>query len=219
MQHRRNIELYKSKIAAEITTLEKERARIAADLHDDIGPMLSAIKFKIGGVESDIEGILLLKESGGHIDEVIKKLRLISNNLLPPTLRRKGLVFAVEEFIQQTGNSNKMKIDFTYRDIPILETELSVNLYRIIQEIVHNAIKHSDAHNMKINLSAANNILQLICFDNGRGFNYFKAHKDKTGLGLRNVWSRTELLHGDVFFESKPGEGTNYTIEVPINFK
>lgn len=215
-QHRRNIELYKSKIAAEINTLENERARISADLHDDLGPILSAIKFKIDGVETDNAGFSLLKEAETYIDEVISKLRLIANNLLPPTLMRKGIVFTVEEFIQQMAGNNKMKINFSYNDVPFLEPNLSVNLFRIIKEIIHNAVKHSHAQNMNISLIAANNKLQLICSDNGGGFNYSHAQKAQTGLGLRNIWSRTELLKGELFVESEAGEGTYYCIELPL---
>ena len=208
--------MYKSKLSAEIATLEKERARISADLHDDLGPMLSAIKFKMSGLEVGTEDAETLTEAEHYIDDVIKKLRMISNDLLPGTLLRKGLAFATEEFIHNVRNTNNMAISFSYGNIPPLRTELCVNLYRIIQEIIHNAIKHSGASKMTVRLDATDHLMQLVCSDNGKGFDHNKANKEKTGLGLRNVWSRTELLQGDLYLESAPGEGTTYTIELPL---
>ncbi len=218
-QHRKNIEMYKSKLSAEITTLEKERARISADLHDDLGPMLSVIKMKVSSIDVNPEDEPLLEEAEGYIDGVIKKIRLISNDLLPGTLLRKGLVFAIQEFIQIIGSAKNMKISFTHDTIPSLPRELCVNLYRIVQEITHNAVKHSGADHLKISLNVINDKLILVCSDNGKGFDYNKAGKERSGLGLRNLWSRTELLHGDLYLESNPGEGTTYTIEFPLKPK
>lgn len=215
-QHRRNIEMYKAKIAAEITTLENERARISADLHDDLGPLLSAIKFKISSVETNEEDGIVIAQSGKHIDEVINKLRLISNNLLPATLLRKGLVYATEEFIQQAGYTNNLIINFRYGNIPPLPKDIAVNVYRIIQEIIHNSIKHSGAKKLDISLHADENMLLLRCRDSGKGFDQSKVAKDKAGLGLRNLWSRTELLHGEMFLESQLNKGTSYIIEIPL---
>ncbi len=95
---RRNIELYKSKILAEITTLEKERTRIAHDLHDELGPILSSVKLKINNIEvSSKEDAEELEYANKHIDNLIQQMRNISNDLLPTTLQRKGLVAAMNE--------------------------------------------------------------------------------------------------------------------------
>lgn len=218
-QHKKNIELYKSKISAEISTLEKERARIAADLHDDLGPMLSAVKFKITTTDVHPEDAPLLKEAVHYVDDVIQKMRMISNNLLPGTLMRKGLVFAVNEFIGQSGSATAMKIIFTHNEIPDLYDDLKINLYRIIQELIHNAIKHAGASEMKIELKATDKMLTLITADNGKGFDNSKACKDGGGLGLLNLLSRTELLQGDMYIESVPGKGTSYNMEFPLERK
>lgn len=218
-QHRKNIELYKLKVSAEISTLEKERARISADLHDDLGPMLSAVKFKIGSAEAHGEDVELLKDAEHYIDDVIRKMRMISNNMLPGTLMRKGLEFAVTEFLSQASTGTAMKISFSHNDIPVLYDDLKINLYRIVQEIVHNAMKHSHASQMKIELFATDKIITLRSSDNGRGFDHQKAGKENTGLGLRNLLSRTELLQGELFIESTPGKGTSYNIEIPLERK
>jgi signal transduction histidine kinase len=215
-QHNRNIELYKMKISAEITTLENERKRISADLHDDLGPMLSAIKFKISSVDAEDEDLEQLKQAESYIDDVIQKLRQISNDLMPGTLLRKGLAFAVEEFIQKVSGLHNLVINFTHSSIPSLPDETCVNLYRIILEIVHNALKHSHATNLNINLSASEKRLKLSTADNGKGFDYLSANKKYKGLGLRNILSRTELLGGEMYVESASGEGTSYVITIPV---
>ncbi len=215
-QHKRNIELYKMKISAEITTLENERKRISADLHDDLGPMLSAIKFKISSVDAVDEDLDQLEQAEAYIDDVIQKLRQISNDLMPGTLLRKGLSFAVEEFIQKVSGLHNLVINFKHTPIPSLPDEACVNLYRIILEIIHNALKHSQATNLDITLTVNDKRLKLATSDNGKGFDYLTANKRYKGLGLRNILSRTELLGGEMYVESAPGEGTSYVITIPV---
>lgn len=216
-QQRRNIELYKSKILAEITTLENERKRVSSDLHDDLGPLLSSIKFKIDSIEiSKPEDKLVMQQTIGHIDETIKRLREIANNLTPNTLRRKGIVLAVEEFIEKNSGPAELKISFQHNDIPPLKPEHAVNLYRIIQEITHNAIKHSKATELLIEMKCDDKMLLLQTKDNGVGFDQKRAATDNAGLGLRNLLSRTEVMHGDIFVESQPGRGVKYLFEIPL---
>src|SRR5262245_19620588 len=99
-QQRRNLSLHNEKIQAEITTLENERKRIASDLHDDLGPLLSAVKLQINSVEvPDGEDQELIEKSSLYIDAILTRIREISNNLMPQVLSRKGLVIALREFI------------------------------------------------------------------------------------------------------------------------
>ena len=214
---RRNIELYKSKIVAEIATLEKERARIASDLHDELGPILSSIKFKINSIDiNNEEDKFQLEKASTHIDDIIHRMREISNGLMPNTLLRKGPVFAVEEFINQIIKTDKLLIEFKHYDIPEIPREKAIHLYRIIQEIIHNTVKHARAGKLKIELKSVNGSLVLLSEDNGAGFDYPAASKEHYGLGLRNLLSRTELLEGSMFVDSKPGKGTKFTIEIPL---
>src|SRR5262245_1656804 len=97
---RKNLELYNLKIQAEITTTENERTRIACDLHDELGPLLSAVKFKISSLDTPLEEDKeMVEESAKHIDDIIQRMREISNDLMPNTLLRKGILYAMEEFI------------------------------------------------------------------------------------------------------------------------
>ena len=139
---RRNLQLYKLKILAEITTLENERARIAADLHDELGPILSAVKFKINSLDITFEDDqVILDKSNKNIDDIIRRMREISNDLLPNTLLRKGLIAALEESIDNLNKTNTLDIIFIHHEIPDYPKEKAINIYRIIQEIIHNTIK------------------------------------------------------------------------------
>ena len=215
--HRRNIELYKSKILAEITTQENERKRIAADLHDELGPILSAVKFKVNSLDlQNGDDEKMLETVNNNIDNIIWRMREISNDLMPTTLLRKGLVPAIEQSISNLNRSNNLDVRFNHTNIPEIKAERSINLYRILQEIIHNTIKHAGATELKIEMRLDNNTLLILTKDNGKGFDHIKQSKENTGLGLRNLLSRTEVLGGDMFIESKPGKGTEYTFEIPL---
>lgn len=222
-QQRRNNRLYKSKIQAEITTLENERTRIASDLHDELGPLLSAIKMKLSSIETQsVDDEKTMNETSEHITDIIQRMREISNDLMPTTLLRKGLTFAIEEFIYKFSKSGiseqtSLQINFKHRDIPELPKEKTINIYRMVQEIVHNTIKHAQASILSIELKKNANNLILSSEDNGIGFNYQSAIQENTGLGLRSLVSRNDIMGGNFYIDSSPGKGTIYTIEIPIS--
>lgn len=204
-----------TRIKAEIETLERERSRIAADLHDELGPMLSAIKLQINHLEPTEESeIQALDKSSNQIDEIIQRFRDISYDLLPNTLVRKGLVKAVEEFIGKLKRGNPLTIIFTSPDL-LLSQEKAINIYRIIQEIIHNTIKHAKADKLTISIEITDHKLILKTVDNGVGFNFEDNMQLANGLGLLNLQSRIEVLDGQLRVNSVLGKGTLYTIEIP----
>lgn len=216
-QQRRNLELHRLNILAEITTLEKERARIAADLHDELGPILSAIKFKINSVDTpDEEDQYQLDKASAHIDDLIGRMRAIAANLMPNTLVRKGLVAALHEFINNITPS-ATHITLQHTELPEINQEKSINIYRIVQEIVHNTAKHAKASELQIEIMTRANNLILTTHDNGVGFDYHNKLKENSGLGLRNLKSRAEIMGGNVSIESRPAKGTSYIFEIPLN--
>lgn len=215
-QHRRNIELYKSKIRAEITTLENERTRVSADLHDELGPLLFTVKFKISSIETSPEDQKILGEASSHLDDIIQRIREISNDLMPGTLVRKGVYAAIEEFIDGLPKTSPLQITFIHLDPVELSKEKAINIYRIVQEIIHNTIKHAKATNLDITLSATKSKLTLQAQDNGIGFDYLAKKTGNSGLGLRNLLNRAELMGGNIYVDSEPGQGTKYTIEIPL---
>jgi len=218
-QQRRNNALYQSKILAEITTLENERKRTAADLHDELGPILSAVKFQISSFElSDEDDKINLEKANKNIDNIISRMRGIANDLMPNTFLRKGLVPALLSSIESINHQNKLVIDFTCSSLPDFAETTSINLYRIIQEVIHNTIKHARATTLKIECKVANNQLIILTEDDGQGFDYIGKSKELSGLGLRNLLSRTEVLNGNMYVDSKPGKGTKFTFEIPLTY-
>ena len=214
---RRNQELYKSKILAEITTLENERKRTAADLHDELGPILSAVKFQINSLDLETEEDRQnLEKANNNIDEIIRRMRGIANDLMPNTLVRKGLIAAMRASVEAINKSNNINIEFICSDLPDFDENKSINLYRILQEVIHNTIKHSKASLLKIELKRENRNLLVLTEDNGIGFDYAAESREESGLGLRNLLSRTEVLEGSMYVDSKPGKGTKFTFEIPI---
>lgn len=203
------------RINAEIEAIENERKRIAGDLHDELGPILSAVRLQINHVEpSDEIEQEALRKSSVQIDEVIKRFREISYDLLPNTLVRKGLINAVEEFAGRMSESSKLKIETTLSNIK-LEPLKEINFYRIIQEIVHNTIKHARASILYIELKETNKLIYLQTKDDGIGFNYQEKSAAGGGLGLLNLQSRVEVLSGQLEINSTPGKGTIFNIEIP----
>jgi signal transduction histidine kinase len=218
IQHqRKNQALQKEKINAEITTLEKERTRIASDLHDDLGPMLSTVKLLINNVDLDtIEDKLTLDKASEYIDSVLVQLRRISNDLVPQALSRKGLVVAVDEFIRELNDKRSMQIRFHAAADVFIRPDQGIHLYRIIHEVIHNAEKHAGAVTMEIRLENKNEKMILTLKDDGVGFDPKNAAIIQKGLGLKNITSRVETLKGNIYIDSAAGRGTGYTIEIPI---
>ncbi len=214
---RKSMRLHKDKIQAEIDTLENERRRIASDLHDELGPLLSAVKLQINNIETagEADRQLVIKSSQ-HIDSIIHKLREISNNLMPNTLLRKGLKNAIEELTGTYKKASKLEIRFMCEAEMRLDQNKEINLYRIVQEVLHNTIKHSGATLLLIRLRKDEDRLILATADNGKGFDYFLKSKELKGLGLRNLQSRTDVMGGELTCTSQPGKGVTYIFDIPV---
>ena len=216
-QQRRYRQVTQQKIKAEITTLENERRRIAADLHDEVGPLLSAVKLQINHIDGgNREEQDLIQKSSMHIDDIIRKMREISNDLLPNVLVRKGLVAAIQDFISKLKTASAVHIDFQHNEAMRFDTAKEVNMYRIVQEIIHNSIKHSKASHLNIRLQMNEKMLRLATEDDGVGFNVDEIRKTKGGLGLLNLQSRTDVMSGEFSCETGEAKGTKYLFEIPL---
>jgi signal transduction histidine kinase len=215
--HRRYMKLQREKIFAEITIRENERKRIANDLHDSLSPLLSAVKLNISNVDVGMPADrVILDKTAGYLDEIISSMRRISNDLLPGTLERKGLLEAVREFIQQVNNKQSLNIQlYIVKEIQVPKDK-EIHIFRMLQEIVHNTIKHAQAKNLQIGFSEENGHLLCLTKDDGKGFDREKALTVSQGLGLRSLESRCEILNGILTLESSPDTGTNYFIKIPV---
>jgi signal transduction histidine kinase len=219
-QHRRFKNLAKAKIFAEITTLERERKRIAGDLHDEIGPLLSAVKLQINHLEADDDQQKgMIEKSSLYIDDVIRRMREISNDLLPSILVRRGLKVAIEDFLEKLkpGTDTNIETDISLTErLPI---EIEINLYRMVHEIAHNALKHAKATRFRLEMGINEGKIRLATADNGVGFSENVHTSKESGLGLLNLQSRTEVMGGEIFCETAPGKGTKYILEIPLTEK
>ena len=209
----------KQLLQSTIDSQEKERKRIAADLHDGVGALLSAAKLNLNMVGSGaIPGEQLseaLGETKGMIDETIDTVRRISKDLLPSSLETFGLSMAVRELCEKMDNP-QIRITFDEENKPHeLSRQEELLIFRMIQELINNAIKHARASEINVSIQWSETIVVTVQ-DNGQGFSLEETRGDiKRGVGLYSIENRANLIGGEVFFESKPGKGA--TIKIFIN--
>jgi signal transduction histidine kinase len=208
----------KAVLAAE----ENERQRIARDLHDGLGQRLSATKLNVSGLQSLVQPNqeqqeILFKNALTLLDESVKDVRGISHNLLSHGLRKAGLASALREFVDQLQTPAGFKVNL---EIIGLENRLDLALenvlYRVLQEIVNNIIKHANASMVNIQLIKHQNELSLMVEDNGVGFVIDEILEKGKGVGLKNIESRIALINGKTYFDSFPNKGTTVSIEIPL---
>lgn len=216
-QQRYNLALYKSKIQAEINTLEKERARMAADLHDELGPILSSVKIRMNCLDiASEEDQSQLERINTNIDDIMKRMREISNDLMPSVLLRKGLISGIQDAVDRISKPHGLTIYFQFSEIPEPNQDKAIHIYRIVQEILHNTIKHARASRLNIELKQEDSKLVLTSRDNGVGFDHSRTTRESGGMGLRSLLSRAEILNGEMYIHTQPGKGTEYVFEIPI---
>ena len=208
-------------LKAIIETEEKERMRLTKDIHDSVGQHLSAIKFYIGtsadAVEDPKQKSILLKANAALVD-VQADMRNICFNIMPKSLEIFGLVKAVEELCSKDQLLNQMKIIIKESDgFPRLPLQQEFALFRIIQEFISNALKHSKANSIKIEFKCKKKLVLISLADNGVGFDLNKIRNQ--GMGLNNVRSRIRPYNGEVDIISQPGKGTRYEISIPMENK
>ena len=202
---------------------DQERRRIAAELHDGVGQVMLAAWMNLQSIESQMGS---LDEAQQHaltnaismVGEGCKEVREVSHSMMPNALLNKGLAGAVRDFTQQIDrNVISITLHTEGLDSPINEMVETI-LYRVIQELVNNAIKHAEAGELDIAIVNNKNGITLLIEDNGKGFNTTAVMNGDTsndGLGLQNIKSRIAFLHGNVEWDSSPGNGTVVTIFIP----
>jgi len=205
-------------LKAIIEAEEKERMRLAKDIHDSVGQHLSAIKFYIGtsadAVEDPKQKSILLKANAALVD-VQADMRNICFNIMPKSLEVFGLIKAVEELCSKDQLLNQMKIVIKESDgFPRLPLQQEFALFRIIQEFISNALKHSRADSLWIEFRCKKKFVLISLVDNGIGFDLTKIRNH--GMGLNNVRSRIRPYNGEVDIISQPGKGTRYEILIPM---
>jgi len=196
---------------------EAERKRIAQDLHDGLGGLLSAVRnhFSLIGEEIDKLGKLnIYDRTTEMIDQACHEVRRISHNLMPASLQLNGLIPVIQQYCYEVENSSNITIHFEHGNIADtnIDDNKAIFIYRIILEAVSNVQKHAMASNLLIQLGFYDNELTIVIEDDGKGFDIAEHHD---GIGLRSIRSRVDHLSGVIEVDSKLGQGTTLTINIP----
>ena len=199
---------------------EEERTRVARDLHDGLGGLLSGIKLTLNSVKGNV----ILPESSAfafsraltQLDGAISEMRRVAHSMMPETLVRFGLLDALSDFCDGINESGHLKINIqTFGFSKRLESSVEIVLYRIVQELINNVIKYAEASEVQVQLTHIGQQVSLTVEDNGKGFDV-EILKNKKGAGLQNVKARVDYLNGKLDIQSKPNEGTSVLVEIVV---
>ena len=217
MEHQKRISAERI-INIVIHTEERERMRFSKDIHDGLGPLLSSAKMSVSalaGTELSKEQKEIIDNTNLVIDEAVKSLKHISNNISPHILNNFGLERAIENFIKKFESISDLKINFKSNMKNVrLKNNIEVILYRIVCEMINNTIKHSGASEANVRLALNGGELTLDYSDNGCGFIVENALENSSGMGLSNIISRVESIKGEVKIDSNLGQGARFIIKI-----
>ncbi|NOQ23849.1 MAG: PAS domain S-box protein [Bacteroidales bacterium] len=203
-----------------INAEERERSRIAKDLHDGVSPVLSAIKLYIQSMnDSSNEDIKneLSEKINDTIIEAIESIKEISNNISPHILQNFGLIKAVESFVNKLRGLKQLNISIDSKLTERLSIDIETALYRITTELINNTFKYAKAKNVSIKYFIQGNEVIMKYSDDGIGFNLDQVWKNKIGMGIFNLKNRISSLNGQYNISSEPNNGISVYISVPVN--
>lgn len=195
---------------------EKERVRIAQELHDSLGQMVTAAKLNLSAMKNpDDEKSNKLKQNATSImDALVGEIRNISHNLMPADLIKLGLVTAIDSLVTKINEARLLRIEFDYnKNMPRMEQSVEIALYRVVQEVLNNMIKHAQAKLILVQLYNDGGKVHLKISDDGTGFDTTTIEKS-SGIGWKNIFSRLSLIDGKIDIDSKLGQGTTIHIDV-----
>ena len=205
------------KLEALIQGEEKERVRLAQDLHDGINGDLAVIKYKISSLDPqkfEKKQRTAFEEAIGMLDNAVEQIRRISHNLAPPALHNFELVEAIRQYCVKVGSANpSLKINFQYFGEKLhLGKETETAVYRTIQELITNIVKHAEATEALVQINHRDEKMYITVEDNGKGFD---VHQESEGIGMQNIRSRTHYLKGELDIDSSPN-GTSVQINIDL---
>jgi len=189
---------------------QKERERLARELHDGIGGNLASIKLQLSSKDITQSKII------DQIDETYHQVRDLSHNLASEKFQNNGMAILIKEYVKNIQQGSQEKISFNpypENEINNIESPLKEELFKIIQELLTNALKHAQADQIDIYLNGYKNSLQLLFEDNGVGFD---ATKVAEGIGFNNIKNRLDILSGTMAIDSTHNRGTVFNIEIPV---
>lgn len=204
----------KAQAGAVMETQEQERKRIAEDLHDSLGHLLSTVKMNLQTLPDMHRQ--LVEHPLRLVNQAASEIRDITFNLMPRTLEEEGLAAALHELAEKTNRPGSLRVELQIHGMEVvrLERQVEFNIYRIIQEAVNNILKHAGAREITIQLIRHDDQFSIMIEDDGNGFNTDDA--GRSGRGIRNISTRSAWLNGTADFDSAPGRGTTVTVSIPI---
>jgi len=201
-----------------IAVSEMERNDIAIELHNDITPYLASVKMRIEMLEHENQESI--SKCIDVLSDCIERIRVMSKKLSPIGIAEQSFWDALEQFIHKTGINLVLNVDLFLLDKPNLQFEQHNQIYRILQEIILNSVKHSRANILKIEISTEEEILLIRTVDNGIGFDDKEVLLNhKHGLGLLNMQSRIDFLGGSIVKSAESQSGTQYNIRIPLHYE
>jgi PAS domain S-box-containing protein len=205
-----------------IEAQEQERARIARELHDDLSQMMALLQIGLAKFEQDMPGLSSQTRQQLHAlvevsTEVSSSIHDLSHQLHPSKLDILGLTASIGSFCREFSQRHKLEVRFVHRNIQgEIPRDVSLCLFRIVEEALQNVLKHSGAKDSKVELSGHNNQIDLCVSDNGAGFT-LESVKGETGLGLISMRERVRLVGGHLSVESEPSHGTRIHVRIPLS--
>ncbi len=201
---------------------EQERTRLAKDLHDGLGGMLSGIKYSMNTMKGNLvltaENAMAFERSIDMLDSSIKEMRRVAHNMMPESLVKFGLDIALNDFCTDITQSGALQVSYQSIGMKsiVIEQTTAITIYRIIQELVNNAIKHAEAKNTIVQLSKTENAIAVTVEDDGKGFDTAILSSAR-GIGWSNIQNRLDFLKATVDINAELGKGTSVHIEILLN--
>jgi len=197
---------------------EQERGRLARDLHDGLGGLLSGAKHQLSYIDIPESSTIHeeISKSIHQIDDAVEELRRVAHNLMPDLLKKYGLEVAIGEFAARVSNSALHIYPQFINYSNAISEDKQLLIYRIVQELVNNAIKHADASEIIIQISEEESALHLVVEDNGKGFD-METVDIKNTAGFHNIESRVQFLRGSLHIQSELNIGTSIELQIPID--
>lgn len=200
---------------------EQERTRLAKDLHDGLGGMLSGIKYSLNTMKGNLimtpENQQAFERSMDMLDSSIREMRRVAHNMMPEALVKFGLDTALKDFCNDVNQSGALQVSYQsigMQDVNIDQTT-AITVYRVVQELLNNTMKHAGARTAIVQLVKRDRQLTVTVEDDGRGFDTSKLGQEK-GIGWSNILNRVEFLKGKLDIDSQPGQGTSIQIELDL---
>jgi len=218
--HSQRMKINRQQEIAENTLLsqERERQRLGLELHDDLGPVFASINVDLKRVRSFIEkekyakALSIAEETSSGLTDAVGKFSEVSRVLYPVIFNREGLKAAIMDIVENYNNKTNIKFSVKFSIEPIESELIELVIYRVVQELTTNAMKHSSASKVEINLIANEEMVDLSYVDNGVGFDHMQK---SSGLGLNSIKGRVEAIGGSVNITTAIDQGLKVKIRIP----